>query len=46
MSLKLFDADAWLQPSAWMQTIKSWEIPASNATLDKLLLSLIKPFKF
>ncbi|WP_133121655.1 hypothetical protein [Chryseobacterium sp. PMSZPI] len=46
MSLKLFDANAWLQKTDWMQIIKSWEIPESNPLLDKLLIPLIKPFKF
>ncbi|UKB84344.1 hypothetical protein LF887_01435 [Chryseobacterium sp. MEBOG06] len=46
MSLKLFDTNTWLQKSDWMQVIKSWEIPESNPLLDKLLIPLIKPFKY
>lgn len=46
MSLELFKHNSWLQPTNWMQVIKSWEIPQSHLELDKLLQPLIKSFKF
>ena len=46
MSLELFKHNSWLQPTNWMQVIRSWEIPQSHSGLDKLLQPLVKSFKF
>lgn len=47
MSIQLFDKNPWLDKLPWMQSTHFQRfLNNSNPILDKLLLPLIKPFKF